>query len=161
MNNIYFIGYRGVGKSTIAEALGKRLAKDVVHMDEVLKKRIGPIDTFAEKNGWDAFRKKETKLLKELQYDDAIIDCGGGIIENDENRAILKKGRCIWLKASIPTIKKRLKKSPRPALTEHGYLQEIEQMMERRMTLYAAAADHVVHTEKPIKETVEEVLRLL
>ena len=39
--NIFLIGFMGTGKSTISAALGRRLSREVVEMDELIVKREG------------------------------------------------------------------------------------------------------------------------
>jgi shikimate kinase len=62
--NIFLIGYRATGKTTISDILSKKLNKKVIHMDQNIIKQIGRIDEFVKKNGWKEFRKVETNLLK-------------------------------------------------------------------------------------------------
>ena len=66
--NIFLIGFMGTGKSTISAALGRRLSREVVEMDELIAKREGmPISEIFEKKGEPYFRELETGLLVELQ----------------------------------------------------------------------------------------------
>ena len=78
--NIFLIGFMGTGKSTISAALGRRLSREVVEMDELIVKREGmPISEIFEKKGEPYFRELETGLLVELQQkNDVIVSCGGG-----------------------------------------------------------------------------------
>ena len=78
--NIFLIGFMGTGKSTISAALGRRMSREVVEMDELIVKREGmPISEIFEKKGEPYFRELETGLLVELQQkNDVIVSCGGG-----------------------------------------------------------------------------------
>ncbi|MBQ2295000.1 MAG: AAA family ATPase, partial [Spirochaetales bacterium] len=71
---IILIGYRGVGKSTIASEIVKTLSKEheitKVSLDEKLADRIGNLQAFIKENGWEAFRDQETLLLKNLELSD-------------------------------------------------------------------------------------------
>lgn len=50
--NIFLIGFMGTGKSTISAALGRRLSREVVEMDELIVKREDmPISEIFEKKG--------------------------------------------------------------------------------------------------------------
>ena len=102
---IILIGYRGVGKSTIASEIVKTLSKEheitKVSLDEKLADRIGNLQAFIKENGWEAFRDQETLLLKNLELSDQsyVIDCGGGIVEREENISLLKKlGKVFYIK---------------------------------------------------------------
>ena len=95
-----------------------------------------------------------------------VVDCGGGIIETEENIKIIKNtGIVIWLQASVNTIKKRLEKDSkniRPSLTGISITEEIEDVLLKRLPLYKKAADYVIDTEnKTIKEIADEICALL
>ncbi len=159
--NIYLIGYRAVGKSTLSNIIANKLKKKVIHMDDLLESRIGPFSLFVKKNSWALFRKKESALLRELPKDKTIIDCGGGIILDNKNTELMKKtGIVIWLKANPETIKKRLlkdnKKSQRPRLSSKSAIEEVDEILEKRTPLYKKAADIIIETDGKTKNQVAE-----
>jgi len=86
--NLVLIGYRGTGKSTLADRLHEELHLPVYHMDELLEERFGEkIASYVEKHGWDSFREEEQCLTEELSAMDAvIIDCGGGVVTSRPHR---------------------------------------------------------------------------
>lgn len=46
--------------------------------------------------GWDAFRAAETAILRRIFQDhpkDAVVACGGGCVEREENRKLLQEFR--------------------------------------------------------------------
>jgi len=149
-DNIILIGYRGTGKSVVAEELAKLTGKKFVSLDAEIEKKYGPITDIVKFSGWEKFREIETEVLKTINIENGIIDCGGGIIESAENFEILNtKGKVFWLKASLNTIHSRLNgKTNRPALTENGdFLQEISDVLKRRKPLYQNAADSEINTD--------------
>ncbi|MBN2279672.1 MAG: shikimate dehydrogenase [Candidatus Marinimicrobia bacterium] len=159
-DNIILIGYRGTGKSSVAEVLSRVTGRKTLSLDTEIEKKYGPIAEIVKTSGWEKFRKIETETLKSLRIKGGIIDCGGGIIETPENIQILnKKGKVFWLKASLSTIHKRLEgKTDRPALTNRGdFLQEIEEVLSRRISLYTNAADTAIDTDgkSPLKIAYE------
>ena len=61
-----------------------------------------------------------------------MIDCGGGVVENEENiRNLQKMGKIFWLKVSAETIKKRIRSSRRPALTAKSIVEEVDEVLEK------------------------------
>lgn len=149
--NIVFIGYRGTGKSVVARCVAKALGMEVVSMDEEIVRRAGVgIPALVEKHGWPFFRDMESEMACELsQRDNIVIDTGGGVVERQQNTRMLKKnGRVVWLDASVDTVLERIKDSrQRPALSEgKTFTEEVAEILERRMPLYAAAADIRVAT---------------
>ena len=162
--NLVLIGYRGTGKTEVSKLLGKRLSMGRVGMDEVLVERFGKsIPEFVRERGWDAFRDTESQLARELALSDRlVVDCGGGVVVREENVAALReRGRVVWLKATVPTIANRISgDSQRPSLTGgKSFLEEIEEVLARRLTLYEKASDYSVDTDSlGVSEVVEDVV---
>lgn len=91
--SVIVIGMRGAGKSHLGAAAARNLGVTFVDMDMHFEKRVEPIAGFVEKNGWPAFRSREVMLLAEAlkRYKtQAIISCGGGIVETQEGRNLLQ-----------------------------------------------------------------------
>ncbi|KAI9483923.1 MAG: EPSP synthase-domain-containing protein [Benjaminiella poitrasii] len=96
--SMVIIGMRGVGKTTLgqyaAEVLGFKFIDVDQYFEETLKTTVFD---FINTWGWSQFRVKETEALKQLLSKDSeygqgyVIACGGGIIETEESREILKK----------------------------------------------------------------------
>ena len=99
--------------------LSKRLKRPMVNVDkEIIKKSKMQISAFVKKFGCDKFRAIESKTIAEIKnVENALIDCGGGVIEREENLINLKSnGVVFWLKASVPMIIERIKNSDEEAL---------------------------------------------
>lgn len=158
MNNIYIIGYRGAGKSTVSGILSKKTGKKSVSMDEELEKKLGDIEAFVKKNTWDRFRDAESELLKEIsRRDNIIVDCGGGIVEREENIAIIKStGTAAFLDAPPETIAQRLAKDnrKRPSLTGRGTIEEIKDVLDSRIVSYKKTADIMIEAGKDSPEEI-------
>lgn len=164
-NNIILIGYRGTGKSVVADSLQKITNMSKISIDDKIVRKYGQIPDFVKKHGWERFRKVETEILKAIDGSNVIIDCGGGIVEKSENVKILKNiGQVFWLCASMEQIEKRLiDKIDRPALTKSGnFLQEIKEVLSRRIPLYKSVADFVIDTDsKQPDDIVSDILKCL
>lgn len=159
--NIVLIGYRGTGKSVVAEILAKSLNMASISMDaEIVRKAGMPIPQFVEKNGWDKFRDLESEVARETAgQDNIIVDCGGGVIERPENIEVLgANGLIFWLKASVPVIVSRIAAgSERPALTAgKTFTEEVAEVLARRTAKYAAACRHEIDTDPVTPAQVAE-----
>ncbi|MEK6869386.1 MAG: shikimate kinase, partial [Nanoarchaeota archaeon] len=117
--NIVLMGYRGSGKTYTVRYLAKKLGRRIISTDEEIEKKVGRISDFVEKNGWEKFRDIESKVIKNIDGINLIIDCGGGFVERERNVENLKRnGIIIWLKTSPEQIRKRIKGGKeRPSLT--------------------------------------------
>lgn len=146
--NLFLVGYRGSGKTTVGRALAERLGWAFLDADAVLEGRAGKTirDIFAA-DGETAFRDLESVVLAELaQLTNTVIATGGGIVLREANRQLLvTSGFVAWLTADAPTLWARIQGDPttverRPALAGGG-LEEVERLLAVREPLYRAVAD--------------------
>ena len=158
MHNIFLIGFMGVGKSTIAKLLAKRLGAQLVEMDETIEAEAEmKISEIFEKYGEAHFRDLETALIERVSKDGgAVISCGGGAVLRPENVERMKQsGKIIFLSATPETIYERVKHSThRPLLQGNMNVEYIRDLMERRREAYELAADEVISTDGKWKSQV-------
>ena len=160
--NLFLIGYRGTGKSTIGREVARILGKEFVDLDEVIVKNTGKKipDLFASE-GEEAFRKYETEALEQFAGKEAIVACGGGIIVKERNIQILKKeGTVCLLKVDARTSFERIyKDNNRPALTDKDPFEEIKFMLAKRHDAYEKAKDFEVDcNNKDVSQCAAEVI---
>ncbi len=170
-SNIALIGFRATGKSKIGEGLARVLEREFVDMDEHLTKSFGQsIQSWVRVHGWESFRDAEAKLLKDLAgRRELVVATGGGVIEREQNRAILKKHfYVIWLKASPETIHSRLlldrqvTTANRPPLTELPLAEEIDHLLRVRLPLYEESSDVSLATDDiSILDLTEQILKFI
>jgi len=165
--NVVLIGYRGTGKSTVGRLLASRLGRLLVSTDaEIIKRARRMVPEIIAQEGWEYFRDLESDICRELaDRDQLVIDTGGGAIIRTQNIEALKKnGTVFWLTASVETIVKRIgSDNQRPSLTgTKSFVDEIQEVLQERMPIYQAAADHVIATDhQSINQLVETVLALM
>jgi shikimate kinase len=151
--NVFLIGYRGTGKTTVGRLLAERLGWTFLDLDEQVEKRLGQsIRSIFEQHGEAGFRRMESALLNELcGLRRHVIATGGGAILDAKNRECLRKsGTVAWLTADPQTVWHRLQHDPatadrRPNLTQGG-IEEIEQLLHVREPFYRECADCTVDT---------------
>ena len=158
---IFLIGYRGSGKSTVAQLLSEKYQIPFYSLDQMIVEHENmSINEIVKQNNWDYFRKIESMILeKVISNDNAIIDCGGGIIEKEENRKRLSNEKNVFfLKASVNIIKQRINSATdRPALTDKDFLTEIEEVYKRRIPLYSEVAHYIINADDIPSKIVEEI----
>ena len=160
--NIYLIGYRCTGKSSVGKSLAKILGWSFLDADvELVKEYKITISEIVATEGWKSFRKKEKHILKRLgSLDKHVIATGGGAILDEENVKNMKKsGVSIWLRATPETVKDRILKDEttedsRPSLTSKGLMEEIEETLIYRNPFYEKAMDFSVDTDNIDVENV-------
>jgi shikimate kinase len=168
--NIYLIGYRGTGKTSIGKALARRLGWAFVDTDARVIDQLGTaIADYVRRQGWDAFRDAERRMVAGLTAQSRrVLATGGGVVLIDETvRRMKRSGVVVWLQASESTIKSRIAADTqtaanRPSLTGKGVEAEIAAVLAERTPLYRAAADVSIDTDGiGIGEAVEKILEIL
>ena len=163
--NLVLIGYRGTGKSVVAEILSRKLDMQAVSLDREIVRQAGmPIPEIVDKHGWPWFRNLEAEIVGCFALrDDLILDTGGGVILRPENTDKLRhSGLLFWLEASVEVIADRIcEGTERPALTEgKSFVEEIAEVLSERLPLYRAAADHEIDTDALTpSEVADQIIR--
>lgn len=166
MNNLYLIGYRGVGKTTLAPLLAEKLGWAVLELDDLIEKqeRISISDIFKQR-GECCFRDLESDMLRTVAgQSNQVVSTGGGIVLREENHEILRStGLVVWLQASAEMIYQRLmhdakQHSQRPALTSLPMQEEIKHLINARSAWYAACSHFSVDTES---HKLEDIVSLI
>jgi shikimate kinase len=155
--NIFLIGYRGCGKTTVARLVADELGWPWVDADDLVESRAGKSikQIFAE-SGERAFRDLETAVITELApRDQHVVALGGGAILREKNREALlaAKGLIVWLQASAETLYARIVADPttidrRPNLTAQGGVAEIRKLLAERTPLYRLCAGLTVDADR-------------
>lgn len=162
--NIVLTGFRATGKTSVGRLLAAKLGYGFIDADQLLSERLG--STIAEsvaRHGWERFRQAERQLLVEASaMSRTVLATGGGAIEHQAEWQELRD-RClvIWLDADIATIRRRLSSDPltaaqRPSLTGVAVEDELEQVLRRRLPLYAAGSDLRLETAGVAPEVLAE-----
>ncbi|MFL5340844.1 MAG: shikimate kinase [Gemmataceae bacterium] len=149
--NLYLVGLRGTGKTTVGRLLAQRLGRPFFDADTELEAAAGrPIRDIFTTDGEAHFRQLEEATLANLaSRGPAVIATGGGVVLSEANRRRLKEtGRVVWLTADTATLWQRLQQDPatagqRPNLGGGG-LVELEETARRREPLYQSVADWII-----------------
>jgi shikimate kinase len=168
--NIFLIGYRCSGKTSVGKFIANSLGWSFIDTDEELVKERGlSITEFVSKQGWDAFRQMEKTIIKQVSdLDDHVVATGGGAVVDIENVKHMKRnGILVWLKADSEAVKKRMLQDNssgdfRPALTSKEAVDEIGKMLSIRNPYYEKAMDFAVDTNFiDVDEICEVILKNL
>ncbi|MBR5248152.1 MAG: shikimate dehydrogenase [Lachnospiraceae bacterium] len=161
--NLVMMGFMGSGKTSVGMELSYLRKSVFVDTDQMIEEREGKsISEIFATEGEEAFRDKETKLLKELagSLHGKILSVGGGTPLREENRRLLKEiGTVIYLRICPETVYERLKSdNTRPLLQCENPLERICALLEQRKEVYEDAADVVVDVDGL---TMEEVISII
>lgn len=168
--NLFLIGYRCAGKSSVGRSLSTRLGRPFVDTDALLVSERGmSIKEIVDTYGWEVFRQIEHATVKLVcSIDRRVVATGGGVVLNADNVKLMKEGgRIVWLRATPETIKKRMKRDTdtrefRPALTSKGRISETEETLFAREPFYKRAMDFFVDTDdRPIDVITDTIIKNL
>ncbi len=167
-SQVFLIGMRGSGKSTVGRKLAQLLGYSFVDTDVVFTERQEEsIESFVGRAGWESFRQVERTTLLEVAGPGMVVGTGGGIIINNDNVLFMREaGVVVYLDVPVSVLVQRLTqdrgKESRPSLTGQDVVEEIRAIYDQRKDLYGNAAHIQVDgarspsfVAQEIKEAVE------
>jgi shikimate kinase len=160
INKITLIGMPSAGKTTIGEALAKKLGYDFADLDLMVeqKEQKSLIEVMNTK-GADYFRNMEYEFLKDFSHEQSIVisPAGSIIFQKDALAWIQENSLVIFLNTPFDTIEKRLMETPKAVagLAERG----LESIWDERIPLYTKYASVTIDTKnKNVEEIVQNIL---
>lgn len=107
--NIYLIGMPGCGKSSVGLKLSSDIGYLYVDLDKYIENKASmSIPQIFDTLGEDGFRELEKNALYDFMgLDGYVISCGGGIIKNKSNKALMN-GKVVYINVDIATLKDRI-----------------------------------------------------
>ena len=150
LQHIVLIGMPGSGKTTIGKILAQKTGRTFVDLDEAIQDATGRTpEDIIRSEGEGVFRTIETETLKQILRDPArqntakgfVLATGGGIVERDENRDILRaNGYVVYLKRPL----EELPADNRPITQTDG----LAAIYERRQDRYTAWSDVEINNQE-------------
>lgn len=158
MNPIFLIGFMAGGKTTLGRAIAAAIpGVDFIDLDDAVEADAGySIAEIFARDGEDAFRQRESAVLRRIAEPNTIVACGGGTPCRTENMDfMLAKGLVIFLDASIDVIIRRLREAGhgrRPLIdalldNPEALKAHITEMMDCRKSHYLRA-NHSFNADK-------------
>ncbi len=172
---LYLIGYRGSGKSTVGRVVAERLDLPFSDSDDAIEAESGMSikDIFAQK-GEPWFRDLEAKVIAELSADrevaadqvgralSRVVALGGGAVLRESTQEILKAtGVCVWLSGSAEFLYQRIQADQatqlrRPNLSQVGGYDEVVELLRKRTPIYERLSDITIAVEGKTPDQVSD-----
>ena len=140
--NIVLLGMMGSGKSTIGYLLSKNINFNFLDVDNFIEKEEGlKIYDIFQKKGESYFRNLEEKItLKLLTNNKNIISLGGGgFVNKNIRKEILKNHTSFWLSWKNSTIIKRILKSKKRPIAFNSSKNNLKKLIRQRSDIYNLA----------------------
>lgn len=158
-DKLYFVGFMGAGKSTMARAFAARLGWRPVDIDELIeqRERQAIADIFRDR-GEPYFRALEREAVRAVlpeRY--AAVATGGGTFADTDNRALLlEDGTVVWLDVPFETVVERVPADGRRPLAADR--ERFEALYLARCAAYRYAHLRIDATAGRAEDLVERLL---
>jgi shikimate kinase/3-dehydroquinate synthase len=163
--SLVLVGLPGAGKTSIGRRLALRLGLPFRDADAEIEKAAGcTVTELFARFGEPAFRDGERRVIKRLLAGPAIVlATGGGAFMDPETRAEVRAlGVSVWLRASLPTLMRRISgRTHRPLLSKGDPEQILRNLMAVRHPVYAEADIVVQCGEDSPEATTGRVMEAL
>lgn len=164
--NIVLVGFMGAGKTAVGRVLAVRLGYQFIDIDHKIEEEQGcSVQQIFVHAGEKTFRALETKALESFcSINNSIISTGGGILTTEGNDELIRKiGSCVYLKADLDIIFKRVSQNTsRPLLKTPNPRQTIEDLFAKRKHLYESVADvTVISGNMSVYQVTSQIIRNL
>ncbi|MEK7085402.1 MAG: shikimate kinase, partial [Patescibacteria group bacterium] len=164
--NLILTGLRGSGKSKIGKLLAEKLKLNFIDIDEEIEKHEKmTIKEIVELRGWEYFRAVENLIAKKIgKLKNAVISTGGGtIIDRNNEKALKKNGKIIYLYVKPEICAKRILNSKnRPPLTNKETVEEeIKHLYKERNGRYCESANLIFERTGNLEKDAEKIIKKL
>jgi shikimate kinase len=161
MSGIFVIGFMGAGKSTVGDALARRLGWKFVDLDdEIEAAERAKISEIFDQRGEAEFRRIETEALRRIVEGggQAVVALGGGAFTIPANRELLRgRGTTIWLDCPFETVQRRVARFTHRPLAR--YAVAFAALYEARREAYSQADIRVAVESDDPEAAVDAILR--
>lgn len=163
--NIVLFGMMGVGKSTVAEIIARRLGREAVDTDEQIVRSTGTsvVEMFAV-DGETVFRQRERRTISDVaSRGNRVVSVGGGAVLDDDNLAALRStGFLVHLSAPADVLATRLKADEKAIdarpLLDGDVTAAVDLLLTERLPRYTAAADVEIDAGREPEHVANDVI---
>ncbi|MEQ1670072.1 MAG: shikimate kinase, partial [Hyphomicrobium sp.] len=160
--SIVLVGLMGCGKSSIGKRLAARMGLPFLDADEEIERAAAKsINEIFTDHGEAHFREGERKVISRLLANGPqVLATGGGAYMHPETRQKIREGGfCIWLRAELPVLMRRVgKRDTRPLLRSGNPEATMRKLMEARYPVYAEADLTIESRDEPHEVIVSEII---
>ena len=162
LQSIVFIGFMGVGKTTIGQKVAKKLYRDFIDIDQEIEKEFNmPTTEIFKKFGEKTFREKEKEVIERFsQQKLKILSLGGGaFLQEDIRKICLSNCIVFYLDLSWDYWKERISLliDSRPVLQSKS-LEEIEDLFKTRQEVYSYHHSKVNTNDLDVDEVADFIV---
>jgi shikimate kinase len=163
---VFLIGPMGAGKSSTGKELSRELGLSFKDTDKIVESSENKsIREIFEIRNEEYFRQKEMEaLIVASRSENVVIATGGGIVEKEDNRDILKREKnVIFLDSSIERQFEKTKDSnKRPLLNDDNKIDILRKLYVKRKVFYENISDLKISMDNLEKtEVIKKIINFL
>ena len=163
--NIILCGFMGCGKTSVGRRAAVLCGRELYDLDRYIEEKAGmTVSEIFARYGEEGFRRLERQAVREVAGTPGlIIASGGGTVLSGDNVEAFhnERGLIVLLDAPLAALQERLKNDKRrPLLQVPDRRRVINELYERRIPLYRAAADVAVDAGAPPLTVARRVAKL-
>lgn len=162
-DHVFFVGFLGAGKSTVARNLGDMFGRAYVDTD-VLAERLchqSQAEVYAS-CGEQVYRAAETQVLKNLKAEKSLlVACGGTLVQNPINCALMREmGYIVFLDGCLDDSLKQIQRlDKRPDISCR---EDADRLYGQLRPVYEEIADLAIPISgKTFEQVAQDTGRLL
>ena len=161
MNNISFIGMAGCGKSTLGNAISKKMSLSFQDTDHLIEEKFNmSLEDIKNKFGYEFVRSAEEEVILSLNDSTKIISTGGSAVYSEIAMNHLKSfSRIIYINTPLKTIIDRIDVGQERGLAVPDGVSVSDVYLERQ-PLYEKFLQFTLDGSKSIQELVTEVEKI-
>lgn len=166
LRRIVLLGYMCSGKSTVGEALARRLGWEFLDFDvEIERREDRAIAEIVEARGEEELRRLEEALTREIADESGLVVApGGGWITQPGLLEAIRPGTfAVWLSVSPEETVRRLMEDPieRPFKDHPDPIGPISEMLSEREPLYRRADLRIPADGRAVEDVAFEIEQLV
>ncbi len=146
---VVVVGMPASGKSTVGQALAKRLGVPYADTDALIEAKTGKLirEIFTD-DGEAVFRRIEEEVVAEALGGEGVLSLGGGAILSPRTRALLRGHEVVWLDVSVATATRRAGMNQLRPLLLGDVRARMQTLLEARLPLYREVATLRIDTNR-------------
>ncbi len=157
---ITLIGLRGAGKSTLGQALARRMRRPFVELDKEIEREAGiSLSEVFLLYGQAGYRRIERRCLERIIHsqDEIVLSVGGGIVSEPETyNLLLMNCYTVWIKAQPEEHMARVvaQGDTRPMAGHAEAMNDLRNILAAREPLYSKADTTLDTSGRCVEESV-------